>query len=180
MDQCCWRVACHGVVLSLFCLFLRPAILFPFCCVLGANTKVDQCFRQSFRSFFWALGNGVLRLIFLVALRFKCTLASLFLLLYLLYLFVLPWCFLFFCCLCGDQQKVDQRFWRVACHGVLCFRCSFLAGRCALVFFVYFFVLPWCFLLFELFSWWPALFLELHSGFRPLCFVVLLCSRAMI
>ena len=48
----------------------------------------------------------------------------------------------FFGCLCGDQQKVDQRFWRVACHGVLCFCCSFLAGGCALVVFVYFVGLP--------------------------------------
>ena len=100
MDQCFRRVACHGVlflfvafwqvvVLLLFCLFLRPVISFPFCCVLEANTKVDRCFLHCFRSLFRALGHGVLWFCFLVALRFECMLAS-----------------LFVCCICSS------------CHGV--------------------------------------------------------------
>ena len=85
----------------------------------------------------------------------------------LLYLFFLPWCFLFsFASLCGDQQKVDQCFWRVACHCVLFLFIDFwLVVVLSFVFlFLRFFFL--------LFSWaqkrWISL--ELCSGFRP-------CSR---
>ena len=187
MDQCFRRVACHGVlflfvafwqvvVLLLFCLFLRPVISFPFCCVLGTNTKVDRCFRHCFRSFVWALGHGVLWFCFLVGLRFECTLAPL-----VFFVFSLPARMFpcFWLCVWGHEKRWISvagvlhamvfyvfvvAFWKVL---VLSFSC--LVFRPAMVF-------PF----FELFfcgnkkggSVFPALFLELHSGFGPWCFVV--------
>ena len=150
-------------MLLLFCLFLRPVISFPFCCVLEANTKVDRCFRHCFRRLFRALGHGVLWFCFLVALRFECMLAS-----------------LFVCCICSSCHGVSFLFcfsmWGptkggsvfLACCVPLCFVFvyRFLVGGCALV---CFFVSSSFFLLF---SWaqkrWISL--ELCSGFRP-------CSR---
>ena len=92
---------------------------------------MDQCFRHCFWSFIRASCHSVLRFCFLVALRFECTLASLF------FLYNFSSCqgvSLFLVVFLGARKKVDQCCWCVEFHGVLCFCCSFLAGGCALVF----------------------------------------------
>ena len=136
-----WQVV---VLLFFIYFFVLPWCFLFLSCFLGGKKKASGTVSGA------SFGLKAMVFRFLVALRFECTVASLvFLCIFFSCLGVSLFLVVFFW---GARKKVDQCCWRVACHGVYVFVVAFWRAV-VLSCFDYFFVLPWSFLFFELFSW---------------------------